>query len=414
MSNILRFKINEKVLCHKHEDPEGSYREARILETREHNGNTEYYVRYTEYNKRLDEWTAANNIIRYSSKENIIRPTTKEDGVSQRKMTRALRQSNVSMLEKDSEVIDKTTPQENEIFQRTKNIQHVTIGDYDLNVWYFSPYPGEYGHAERLYICEHCLKYMSKANTYIKHREHCPYHFPPGLLIYKDDERHLAFFEVDGAEAKMFCQSLCLLSKMFLDHKTLYYDVEPFYFYVLCEFNYNEQWKSDDYHIVGYFSKEKASPDGYNLSCLMVLPHHQRKGYGKMLISMSYELSKIEGIPGSPEKPLSDLGLVSFKSYWSGVIAEELLNSTEIPSIEDLTLKTGITKEDCVSALDTLNCISPYRGSQIISINHIKMEALREKCSKKVVLVKKELLHWKPHSVVVKYPNVMQTLKTYC
>ena len=33
----------------------------------------------------------------------------------------------------------------------------------------------------------------------------------------------------------MYCQSLCLLSKLFLDHKTLYYDVDPFLFYVLTE-----------------------------------------------------------------------------------------------------------------------------------------------------------------------------------
>ena len=35
--------------------------------------------------------------------------------------------------------------------------------------------------------------------------------------------------------SQVYCQSLCLLSKLFLDHKTLYYDVDPFLFYVLCE-----------------------------------------------------------------------------------------------------------------------------------------------------------------------------------
>ena len=37
------------------------------------------------------------------------------------------------------------------------------------------------------------------------------------------------------AHAKLFCQNLCLLDKLFLDHKTLYFDVEPFLFYVLTE-----------------------------------------------------------------------------------------------------------------------------------------------------------------------------------
>ena len=38
-----------------------------------------------------------------------------------------------------------------------------------------------------------------------------------------------------GAVLQVYCQNLCLLAKLFLDHKTLYYDVDPFLFYVLCE-----------------------------------------------------------------------------------------------------------------------------------------------------------------------------------
>ena len=34
---------------------------------------------------------------------------------------------------------------------------------------------------------------------------------------------------------QVYCQNLCLFSKLFLDHKTLYYDVEPFLFYIFCE-----------------------------------------------------------------------------------------------------------------------------------------------------------------------------------
>lgn len=32
-------------------------------------------------------------------------------------------------------------------------------------------------------------------------------------------------FEVDGSVNKIYCQNICLLAKLFLDHKTLYYDV---------------------------------------------------------------------------------------------------------------------------------------------------------------------------------------------
>jgi hypothetical protein len=67
---------------------------------------------------------------------------------------------------------------------------------------------------------------------------------------------------------------------MFLDHKTLYYDVEPFLFYVMTEVD------EEGARFVGYFSKEKRSPH-FNVSCIMTLPVRQRKGWGNLLIDFS-------------------------------------------------------------------------------------------------------------------------------
>lgn len=83
------------------------------------------------------------------------------------------------------------------------------------------------------WICNHVLIAFFLLQT------KCVLFQPPATEIYRnnhtidDDDVQLSVFEVDGLVSKIYCQNLCLLAKLFLDHKTLYYDVEPFLFYVL-------------------------------------------------------------------------------------------------------------------------------------------------------------------------------------
>lgn len=55
-----------------------------------------------------------------------------------------------------------------------------------------------------------------------------------------------------------------------------------------------------------------------------------------ILLFSGYELSKLEGAVGSPEKPLSDLGKLSYRSYWSWVLLEILRDFRGTLSIKDL------------------------------------------------------------------------------
>ena len=72
------------------------------------------------------------------------------------------------------------------------------------------------------------------------------------------------------------------------------------------------------------------------MACILTLPPYQRQGYGKFLIAFSYELSRLENVVGTPEQPLSDLGKLSYRSYWSWVILEILRDARTSLSIKDL------------------------------------------------------------------------------
>ena len=79
--------------------------------------------------------------------------------------------------------------------------------------------------------------------------------------------------------------------------------VYEFVFFVFCEV------LPDGQEMFGYFSREKQNESNH-LACILTMPHKQRKGYGGLIIDFSYELARMDGKPGTPERPLSDLGQV--------------------------------------------------------------------------------------------------------
>ena len=220
----------------------------------------------------------------------------------------------------------------------------------------------------------------------------CPAKHPPGDEIYRDGQ--ISFFEVDGRKNPVYCQNLCLLAKLFLGSKTLYYDVEPFLFYVMTE--------NDEHgcHFVGYFSKEKRPSSLNNVSCILVLPIHQRRGFGHLLIDFSYLLTRVEQKTGSPEKPLSDMGLVSYRSYWRLVMCQHLIEEKEDLSIMDLSEKTGMTPDDVVCALEGLRALVMDPTSKTYALRLDKAyfkEYIKNYEAKNYVKLTPDALIWVPY-----------------
>lgn len=421
---------------------ESEFRRAEILSSRDTPAHgLEYYVHYTEFNKRLDEWVSIKRLDFSRPIEFPVPKKNLKDGAATAKKGRAGTPSGgIGRKKKDQEEhVDKvvlgnedehdqtvemevhdqhdehddeeddehnTFSKDHEIeklrtsgsmtqsvqeIARVKNLNKIQMGQHEVEAWYFSPYPLEYAYCDMLYICEFCLSFYVSHKQLSRHRARCQLHHPPGNEIYRHDE--ISFFEIDGRKQKSWCRNLCLLSKLFLDHKTLYYDVDPFLFYCMTE--------RDDkgYHLIGYFSKEKESSESYNVACILTLPQYQRLGYGRLLIAFSYELSKAEGRTGSPEKPLSDLGLLSYRAFWTETIVEFLLNSTEEITIEEISHRTSITTQDILHTLQNIGALKYYRGQHIICLGDKVIEQWerndeKKRRRKRVIVPGK--LDWKP------------------
>jgi len=272
---------------------------------------------------------------------------------------------------------------------RVKNLNKLQIGKHLVEAWYFSPYPAEFAHLPILYICEFCLSFLPSPVMFSRHRVKCHMLHPPGNEIYRHED--ISFFEIDGKKQLTWCRNLSLLSKCFLDHKTLYYDVQPFMYYVMVLRD------SHGCHILGYFSKEKESAEGYNLACILTLPQHQRHGYGRLLIEFSYELSKREGKTGSPEKPLSDLGLIGYRAFWAEKIMEYLLeNEPTDVSLDEIAHRTSITQADIHYTLLSMQMIKTQRNNHILCLTDAAKEAFDKSQRKVRRRIDPSALQWKP------------------
>lgn len=277
---------------------------------------------------------------------------------------------------------------------------------------------------DRLYVCPCCFKYSKELVPWWQHVRQCERRgYVPGEKIYThpkgqhvrhavpaggagagpkgtsrkrkapdtaaqpaedpmEDQGEWSIWEVDGEEEGLFCQNLSLFAKLFLDNKSVFFDVIGFKYYLLVHtvprppHSPSPQATTDNgdeeeatqplplkHQIVGFFSKEKLSWDNNNLACILIFPPWQRKGLGALLMGVSYEISRREGVVGGPEKPISDLGKRGYKRFWAGEIAAWLLgldttgDGEVVVDADECSQATWIVPEDCLAVLREMGIV---------------------------------------------------------
>lgn len=350
---IKMLHINEAVMAYN--DALAKHSRAQVCDIKKENGLV--YIHFLGEDKRFDKWISMNEVQK-----------TGED-VTEKELN----------LGADTEVPPELREFEkvHKQFTKIRNIETVTIGDKTMRTWYFSPYPPPFYTMSHIFICDHCFQYFSCQEDLNQHLSETHELIPPGREIYR--EGNLSLFELKGWKQKICCQNLDLLAKFFLDHKTLYYDASSLIYYVLCECDENGA------HIAAYFSKEIDSEEGNILACIVVLPPYQKNGYGRLLISIAYEMARRINKPGGPERPLSDLGNIAFHSYWRDTIVELLHDvRSDVETIDDIMDRTGISRNDITETLRNLSCLTFLPDNQPeLLINYDSIDPVYEKLQSK-------------------------------
>lgn len=325
-------------------------------------------MHFLKQDHRLDRWESVANITRTTSSASDLAPRCDTE---HRTVTRAMRRANSQVdphPHDDIAVSQPVDPKKNPTppanTAKVRNVSNIVFGNYRIDTWYYSRIHVSDNNYDTLYVCPTCLALEINLLAYAYHLRECTFLRPPGRIIYDDAERDIRVYEIDAYINQLYCMRFARIAKFFIEHKVICYDICPFMFYVVTVRD----------EIAGYFSKERPILESdFNVSCILTFPQHQRKGVGSFLIALSYELSRREGKKGTPERPLSDLGRVSYARYWTTTVLQWLrVNQPDKVrvSIRDISTGTGITEADIITVLKDRNIYCVWKGEKCADICH--------------------------------------------
>jgi histone acetyltransferase MYST1 len=367
---------------------------GEVVAVRKVKGLAFFYIHFLGEDPKIDDWIPKHH----------IRPL-KASGVEERLGVKALNAPFFG-LSTFSATASASQPR-----AHVKSVRGVQLGNsVVLRSWYPSPYPEMVSCVDAyVKLCDTCLSYFRTAEELSRHWNYCSFTHPPGAEIYRDDSSGISVFEIDGEAFNGYCERLLLLAKLFLKEKracgqdaSQYAQVRTFHFYVVCLWDVEGSGRAE---IVGYFSKLKnPARESHILSCILVLPHHQRRGFGSFLIDLSYEMARLEGRKGSAERPLSELGRLSFYPYWMRRILPVLRQAVKDPNrsgltIADLATGSGIVPDDVVEVLKHYDLLKEWATAGVVVV--CNEDTLREHFSfadrpQAGIRFDANLLHWRP------------------
>lgn len=83
-------------------------------------------------------------------------------------------------------------------------------------------------------------------------------------------------------------------------------------------------------------------------------------------VFLGYLLTRQEGQAGSPEKPLSELGRLSYLAYWKSVMLEHLYKHPDKHiSVKGISRATGMCPHDIAATLQQLGMIDRRDGRSV-------------------------------------------------